>query len=467
MGHILIIDGDRTAGEMLSRVIVSMGHEISWQKSAATGLAAAQSEYFDVVCLDVLLPDGNWLDLMIQIRNLRFGPVVLIMTAHGDPNGAELAINNGAWDYITKPISRDRLKHFIQGALDHRKAKQALYADFTVNRGGIIGKSQALNRAIEDVMKVSSGNANVLIQGETGSGKELFARAVHENSSRSQNRFVTVDCATLPDTIVENLLFGHAKGAFTGANQSTGGLIRQADGGTLFLDEIGELPWHVQKNFLRVLQEKCFMPVGSNKIVKSDFRLVSATNKNLEKMVERREYREDLFFRIGVYTINVPPLRERVEDIDMLLDYYMDKLCRLTGINPKIFTQDYLEIVHKYSWPGNVRELFNSLEHSVASAKMESRLLPIHLPLSIRAKVSRDLIQSELHDETSVQSETDIIRLVGPPPSLKEFRFNIEQVYLQRVINYCGGNRQEACKITGISRTRLFELLKKHALSGT
>ncbi|MDD5167173.1 MAG: sigma-54 dependent transcriptional regulator, partial [Syntrophales bacterium] len=284
MANILIIDDDQMLCNAMSMKFKMMEHRVSCALTLEDGVREANRNSFDVVYLDVRLPDGNGLDALSIIRKMDDPPEVIIMTGSGDPDGAELAIKNGAWDYIEKPSSINNMILPLVRALQYRDVKLATKPSMKLNRDGIIGNSIPMRACLDQVAEASGSNANVLLSGETGTGKELFAWAIHNNSSRSQRNFVVVDCAALSETLVESMLFGHEKGAYTGADKTKEGLIKQADGGTLFLDEVGELPFSIQKSLLRVLQEHRFRPLGSNHEIGSDFRLVAATNRNLDEM---------------------------------------------------------------------------------------------------------------------------------------------------------------------------------------
>ena len=260
----------------------------------------------------------------------------------------------------------------------------------------MVGNCAAIRKCLDIMAEAAQSDASVLIVGETGTGKEVCARAIHDNGPMAARNFVVVDCASLPDTLVESVLFGHEKGAFTGADRSQEGLIRQAHGGTLFLDEIGELPFGLQKTFLRVLQERRFRPVGGKWEVESNFRLVAATNRDLGKLAAEGYFRTDLLFRLTAFTIELPALRERRDDIRDLAVYYMMKICERYTIGTKGFSPEFLEALRAYEWPGNVRELINAMERAIASARHEPTLYPNHLPTEIRAKIARSSVLREL-----------------------------------------------------------------------
>jgi two-component system NtrC family response regulator len=460
MAHILIIDDEIYFTDMLSTMVRNMGHYVSSAYSIEGGLEKISSQPFDVVLLDVHLPDGSGLEILPKLKALPSSPEVIIITGFGDPDGAELAIKNGAWDYIQKPFSTYTMTLLLTRALQYSEAKQSSRILFLLKRDGIIGNSNRMDLCIELLAKAAASDANVLITGETGTGKELFARAIHKNSKRAENNFIIVDCAALPSTIVESLLFGHEKGVFTGADKSREGLIKQADGGTLFLDEVGELPLSTQKTFLRVLHERSFRPLGSKTEVKSDFRLVAATNKNLEDMVLNGSFRNDLLFRLRTISIELPPLREHLEDIKDLIFYYIAKFCERYGNEIKGFSPDFLEALTTYDWPGNIRELVHTLERALAIAHNEPTLFQKHLPTDIRIKLARAGMDLE---ESNVVKKQAVRR--APFLRIEDFRKSKDKEYLQDLMSLVGNNIKEACRLSCLSRSHLYALLKEYNLS--
>ena len=467
MAKILIIDDEEMMCATLSTLVERKKHVASSAMTLKEGIALAASESFDLVFLDVKMPDGNGLDALPTIQASPSTPEVIIMTGFGDPNGAELAIKSGAWDYIEKGFSIKEITLSLERALQYRQEKQE--ADHKrkpvrLKREYIIGSSPALNNCLDLVAQAAESDANVFITGETGTGKELFARAVYENSLRSNEAFVVVDCTSLPETLVESLLFGHEKGSFTGADRAQNGLVRQAHNGTLFLDEIGELPMSLQKSFLRVLQEHRFRPVGANKEIESNFRLIAATNRDLDAMVETGEFRSDLLFRLRTFIIELPTLRERREDIKELARYHIDKFCTQYGLASKGFSPDFLETLMSYPWPGNVREFVNTLERSLTTARFDQTLYPKHLPHNIRVQVRRAEMESDSNVTTAKESQ-----VARSLPKLQEFRDTVyaqaEKEYLQELMGVTGENIPEACRISGLSQSRLYALLKKNAVS--
>lgn len=466
MANILIIDDDKTICDMLSLVVKEMGHEAASAATLHEGALKTDSGLFDVVLLDVNLPDGDGLDALPRIRQSASSPEVIIVTGAGDPDGAELAIKNGAWDYIQKPLLNNEVTLQLSRAIQYREEKQSRTPPVALKREGIIGSGPLIQACLDLLAEAAHSDANVLVVGETGTGKELFATAIHENSFRAGNSFVVVDCAALPATLVESVIFGHEKGAYTGADRAREGLISQAHEGTLFLDEVGELPLPVQKAFLRVLQERRFRPVGGKQEVESHFRLIAATNRDLEHMVASGQFRKDFLFRLRSMTIELPPLREHLEDIKELVVYYMTKLCESYGIATKGFSPDFFETLRQYHWPGNVRELVSTVERALASAYQDPTLFPKHLPTHMRVALTRNAVSKCRHN---TDSSTDRTRLPAEFSTFRDFReagiANLERQYLHDLMLFTQGKIKEACRISGLSRSRFYGLRKKHQIA--
>ena len=468
MAHILIVDDDETMRYSLSQVVRSKGHTAIVARSCREALNQAVQIGVDLVFLDVRLPDGSGLDILPQLVCSAQRPEVIIITGYGDPNGAELAINNGAWDYIEKTDSVHKIALTLERALLYRGKCTPQTEAKPVLRDKIVGSSARLEQCLDLMAKCAAVDANVLLAGETGTGKELFARAIHQNSKRTARSFLTLDCTSLPHTLAESLLFGHCRGAFTGADQDREGLIQQAGGGTLFLDEIGELNLSVQKSFLRVLQEHKLRPLGGKHEISVDFRLIAASNRDLEKMVERGTFRQDLLYRVKSFYIHLPPLRERIEDIEPLVTHYMERFCREMEVSPKQCHPELFETLAAYDWPGNVRELIHAIHYAVSVARQMPILFPNHLPPSIRAKA----IQAKLGKPVTTPEKSAIPaedNASGNLPSLKTVRENeldrIEKRYLKELMAVCDGNIKEACRISGLSQSRLYALLKLHSIA--
>jgi two-component system, NtrC family, response regulator len=458
MANVLIIDDDRDMSDMLSEVVSTMGHSAATAFSLEEGLKAAATEPYQVILLDVRLPDGDGAEKLPTFRSMPSAPEVIIITGFGSRDGAELALTSGAWDYISKTTSLSEIRLTVSRAIkykEHQTKDIGIPQDLKLE--GLLWKSDRMAVCIAHLSQAVKSDANVLITGETGTGKELFAMAIHNNSSRANMNFVTVDCAALPPTLAESLLFGHEKGAFTSADKSVEGLIKQADGGTLFLDEIGELPVVIQKSFLRVLQEHRFRPLGAKGEVESNFRVVAATNRNLDEMISSGKFRQDLLHRIQSIVIQIPPLRKRTEDVIELILHYSKKLCRRYGMSTKNFSPEFLETMAAYGWPGNVRELINCLEWTIAAAGQELTLYPKHLPTNLR-------MNSTYGDkgETIVPDAASLLTLRNARDSAI---METELQYLSRLMDIAKDDFKKACRISGLSSPQLYALMRKHRLT--
>ncbi len=475
MVKILAIDDDDIFCYAIKRVVNRLGHEFFDVPSIADALKIVLTTEFDLILLDVGLPDGSGLDILSTLKQGVPSPEVIIITGAGDAQGAELAILNGAWDYIEKADSTQKLSLTITRALQYR-AEQKKSLDSAqikyLKRESIIGNSLKMKESLDLVAKAAACDANVLITGETGTGKELFASAIHVNSPRNFHELVTIDCASLPENLAENLLFGHKKGVYTGADDNSCGLISMADKGSLFLDEIAELSLPLQKMFLRVLQERKFRPLGGGKEITSDFRLIAATNKNLDQMAEQGFFRKDLLFRIRSLHIQLPELCERKGDIKQLARYYLDFFCDKLKLDSKGVSSDFFEVLSGYSWPGNVRELSSTMEHVVIAALNEPTVFPAHLPKQLRLHVVRSTLTGKKKEGGLPPEETvetvETKDTAEKLPSLANFRGRMakkhEQQYLVNLMNRTT-TIEEACRISGLSRSRLYAILKTHGMS--
>jgi two-component system NtrC family response regulator len=459
MAHILIVDDEKLLCDMVSDKLSSLEHTATCAHTLSNGLKAVSESAFDLVLLDVHLPDGSGLEALSQIKSSKSQPEIIIITGEGDPGGAELAIETGAWDYIEKPLSMREITLQVTRALQYRREKTAFRPAKLLKREGIIGGDPKMEASLEQVVQCAGTDAPVLVTGETGTGKELFARAVHANSSRSKGPFVVLDCTAFPENLVASMLFGHRKGAFTGADQTRGGLILEADKGTLFMDEVGELPLTVQKSFLRVLQEHRFRPVGGQQETVSDFRLVAATNRDLEKMVQGGLFRKDLMYRLRSAIIHLPPLKERKADIYPLALHYMSSFCMRYSMGVKGVSPEFIETLQAYAWPGNVRELVNAIDCAIANAQKHDVLFPMHLPANIRISLKQQTIRTKkaVHAPQTNTMPTD-----APLSSLKASLENAENRYLEALMIHSHGDIQAACRISGLSRSGLYARLKKY-----
>ncbi|MBU4191731.1 MAG: sigma-54 dependent transcriptional regulator, partial [Proteobacteria bacterium] len=419
------------------------------------------------------------LDILPQLMALSDPPEVIILTGRGDPDGAEMAIEGGVWDYLLKPSSVREISLTLGRALKYREEKAGKAESDSLDLSEVVGGSPTIKASFKLMAQAARSDTNVLITGETGTGKELFASTIHQNSRRHGGQFVVVDCAGLTETLVESTLFGHRKGAFTGAQADRIGLIKLADKGTLFLDEVGEMPLSIQKVFLRVLQERTFRPVGDTREQTSDFRLVAATNRDLDAMVEQGQFRADLLFRIKTMRIHLPPLSQRPEDIRALALFQVIRLCEHYGMEKKNFGSNFFTTLESYSWPGNVRELFNILERAVIEAGQERTIYAMHLPRALRIEVAKAQIErmTGSHVVTVGSGLVDgvSVRKIGQEifedifdqalPSLREFKGTAEKVYLGELIRQSAGDLAQILNVSGLSRSHLYSLLKKYGLS--
>lgn len=467
MQRILIIEPSTEFCSDLSGTLAHFGYEAMCAHSLEEGLGKLKTSSLCFVVLNANMPDGKGIEVIARIKQESASSEVVIITDSPSADEAEEAIKNGAWEYLEKPLAAGSLASLIDRAVKIRSQKvSGLTRVESVEKRfeGIIGGSPQLRACLDIVARAANSDANVLIKGETGTGKELIAWAIHRNSPRVDGNFVVVDCAALPETLVESTLLGHEKGAYTSADKAQSGLIKQADGGTLFLDEVGELPLSVQKSFLRVLEERKFRPIGGKDEIQSDFRLISASNRNLDEMAQNGEFREDLLYRIRSFGIEVPPLRQRKEDIRSLVVYYMPKICERLGIGIKEISPEFYESLLRYSWPGNVRELVNSLERALVAGREEQILLPQHLPTYFRIHLARSSVQHKSTPGSAGEDNfTDSLPIL---PTLQAARNSAseqaEHEYLQKLISLTNGDISEACRISKVSRSRLYTLLKKH-----
>ncbi len=472
MANILIIDDEEYIRDILSVRVEGLNHSASSAATIRQGMKLLKKEKFDLVFLDVKLPDGNGLDLLQTIQQIPSRPEVIIITAVGNLQGAEIAIKNGAWDYLNKPLKKEDIILRIDRALAYRKAKKK-GKPVVIETESIIGKSTALKKCLEQIAHCVSGRSNVLLSGETGTGKEIFAKAIHDNCSLTGNNFIVVDCAAMPKTLAESVLFGHIKGAFTGADKASDGLVADADKGTLFLDEIGELPLSLQTTFLRVLQEKKYRPVGSSKEKQSDFRLISATNRDLDQMVSHGTFRRDLLHRIRTSHIELPPLRKRKADIEDLSVFYIKDICVKHNLKAKVLLPETFDFLESYDWPGNVRELIHTIEQTILNDLESPFLYPYSLPDNIRLNFLKQGLptqQNLVHQVENDALKTLLFSIIDKdtPPNLKDLRNlfldKIEKVYLKRILSKNGWDIKTTAKILGVGNNRVYVLIKKHDL---
>lgn len=462
MTKILIVDDDQVFSAPFVSYLADEGHQCHVAENLSDGLRMAAENDYDIVFLDVLLPDASGLEGISEFKQVDSSPEIIVVTGKGDSTGAEIALKNGAWDYLEKPPSYSDIRLIINRALRYRDNKYQANYQHNLNRDFIIGNDVKLRDCLDTVAKAAKSDGNVLITGETGTGKELIAKAVHINSKRAIRNFVTVDCTNIPVNLAENLLFGHVRGVFTGADKDSEGLIKQADGGTLFLDEIADLPLSAQKSLLGALQNKKIRPLGAKNEINCDFRVISATNKDLIAMQADDSFRKDLYYRLVAYHIHLPPLKKRFEDIKLLTRHYNVKICKEFGIDTKGVSDDFTQALIRYEWPGNIRELINVLHTTISNAINEPMLYPHHLPVGVRIHLRKTSLKGQ-------PEKTALIPPGIPAPdspvlsSLKAFRKSAEAKYLDELIKISGGNAKKACDIAKVSRSGLYQLLEKHA----
>jgi len=443
--NILLIEDDEILRITISDSLKKMGWPVTAAEDGQEGLNLIKKNNFDIVISDIRLPKINGIDVLKEIKNYYPNTEVIMITAFGNIEDAVGIIKFGAYDYITKPFHTDDLIFRIKKIIDY----QTLKNDYAALKNqcddhsllNIIGKSNMMQGVFDLIERVSKVDSNILITGESGTGKGLVAKIIHLKSKRAKNPFIKVSCAALPETLLESELFGHEKGSFTGAIKRRYGRFEMAKDGTIFLDEVGEIPMSIQVKLLRAIQESEFERIGGEETIKVDVRIISATRKNLEKAIEDGEFREDLYYRLKVIPIHIPPLRERKEDIPILVDYFIKrfnkKLSRLVEI-----TSEALKCLLDYDFPGNVRELENIIERSVALSTSDT----------INAY---DIVMAVEKDGFISLRDEDI-------PSLKDVISKTEMTHLMKVLEKTNWNRIKAAKILGISRKNLWEKLKAY-----
>lgn len=455
---LLIIDDDDSVVKTMQRFFSRMDIKVQTASCLRDGLEKIEHNDFDVVFLDVNLPDGNGIEQIGRILDRKIPPQIIIMTAYPDQDGAALAIENGVWDYLEKPVSSKNILLQLKRALEFQAQKRQIAEIAKFEAPGIISRCRSMQACLDQAAQIAASDANVIITGETGTGKELFARAIHENSARRNGSFIVVDCSVLTENLIESALFGHERGAFTSADKRRQGLISLAHGGTLFLDEVGELPPSMQSSFLRVLEEKRFRPIGSGQEIHSDFRVICATNRNLEQMAADGLFRTDLLYRLKSFVLKLPALRDRKEDILPIAENQIRTSCEMQTLPVKDLTPDFIDTLLKYDWPGNVRELINTVRACVAQAQFEKTLFAFHLPHGIRAKVIRRAIE-----KTHPPVEAAVAGSLPDVESLtyKAFMDKAETAYLQALYSRFNGDIQTLVKQSGISRAALYKKLKQ------
>ncbi|MCH9688929.1 MAG: sigma-54 dependent transcriptional regulator [Deltaproteobacteria bacterium] len=447
-GRVLIVDDDDDLRALLVAGLTAQNYECIGCASAEKGLAALTEGRFDLILADINLPGMNGIEFCSRVVEDRPDQVVMVMTAFGSMKSAIAAIRAGAYDYITKPLDVDavglRISRVVRECRIRDEARR-LRAVVNVREsyGGLLGASPAMRKIYDLLERVSDSEASVLVTGESGTGKELVARAVHDNSPRREGAFVAVNCSAVPENLLESELFGHAKGSFTDARNDRTGLFSQANGGTLFLDEIGEIPLSMQPKLLRALEERKVRPVGTNVEIDIDVRIVAATNRDLEAAVEDGRFREDLFFRVNVIHVDLPPLRSRGTDILSLAQHFLGRYALQAGKEVHGISPSAAQRLCDYDWPGNVRELRNCLERAVALTRFT------------------DVAVEDLPERVAKYRRSHVVVAADDPTELVPME-EVERRYILRVVETVGGNKTMASKILGLDRKTLYRKLERY-----
>ena len=447
-GRVLVVDDDQAACELLELTLGKLGHEVSYRSSGEDALELVADEDFDAILTDLNMTGITGIELCERILAIRSDVPVVVITGEATVEAAVGAIRAGAYDFITKPVDTKLLGLTVSRAIQHRRLREEVKrlrktATDEQGFGSILGQSRAMKRVFDLVTRVADSDASTLIVGESGTGKELVARAIHQRSRRKDGPFLAVNCAAMPGTLLESELFGHARGAFTDAKAAHTGLFVQANGGTLFLDEIGEMPVEMQPKLLRALQERRVRPVGGSTETTFDARIVTATNRDLDNEVAERRFREDLFYRINVVRIDVPPLRERDGDVLLLAPSFVERFGARSGKQVRGISAAALGKLAAYDWPGNVRELENCMERAVALLRFDEVTVD-DLP---------EKIQSYRSDRVVVAAG-DLDEVV----SLDE----LERRYILKVLALCGGNKSRAADLLGLDRRTLYRRIERY-----
>src|SRR5271165_6950438 len=438
-GKLLIVDDELSVRDSLAKWFAEEGYDVAAAESANDALTRVAEQTFDVALVDIKMRGTDGIELQRRLHEIYPDMLVIIMTGYASVETAIAALKNGAYDYVNKPLDPDELAHLVAKAMAHRQVQEEnIRLKETVaeiaHPSEIIGQSAAMKRLFEAIETVGPTDATVLITGESGTGKELVARAIHAASNRRFHAMVVIHCGALTESLLESELFGHEKGAFTGAQYRKKGKFEIAEGGTVFLDEIGDISLKTQTDLLRVLQEREITRVGGNQTIKVDFRIVAATNKNLELLIEEGKFRPDLFYRLNVFHIEIPPLRESREDIPLLVDHFARKFSREMSKKITRVSPGAMNALQQYNWPGNVRELENAVERAMVVAQ-----------------------EPELREQDFVLKSKNSTAL-GEARSLED----VERAHILRVLEECGGNQTHAAETLGIDRVTLHHKLKKY-----
>jgi two-component system response regulator PilR (NtrC family) len=440
MVKILVLDDDKGMREFLEIMLTREGYDVTCFDDGTKALTRCRKENYDLILTDLKMPKLNGIDFLKSLKDISPETMVILITAYASPETAVLAMKEGAYDYIEKDFDIETLKEIIKSALDKKGIKKS-DAEFIkqvedgVSFNGMIGKSREMLKVYSIIKKIAPTTANVLILGESGTGKELVAKSIHENSLRKDQPFVVLNCGGIPDTLLETELFGHMKGAFTGAYADKAGLLTIAEGGTVFMDEIGELPPYLQVKLLRVVQEKTFRCVGGTKDIKADVRLISATNQNLEEKVKNGTFREDLFFRLNVIPMHLPPLRDRKEDIPVLVKYFIEKYSTEFGKEIKTISSYAMDLLKNYAFPGNVRELQNIIERSVAM-ETSNIILPENLSFQ--------------EDQLGIRNKDDFT-IPNEGIHLNDELVAYEKLLIEKALQKANGSKTKAAELLNVS----------------
>ena len=447
-GNILIVDDEQKLRTLLARIISLEGFEVTEACDCKTALKKLEQVEIDVIICDVKLPDGSGVDLAKQIKDKYPGVEIILLTAYGNISDGVQAIKNGAFDYITKGDDNNKIIPLVYNAINKvLLTKKVIRLEKLLGNKtsfeNVLGKSKIIKAAISSAEKVSVTDATVLLTGETGTGKEVFAQAIHFNSPRSKNNFIAINCSAFSKELLENELFGHKAGAFTGALKDTKGIFEEANNGTVFLDEIGEMAVELQAKLLRVLENGEYLKVGDSKVTKVNVRIIAATNRNLQKEIAAGNFREDLFYRIAVFQIPLPALRERVIDIEELSNYFLKVITKKIGNKVQAISPDYLSLLKQHLWNGNIRELKNVIERSVI--------------LSDSNEITTDSLPPEFHTKNPLN---------GTDNQLSAFDLaSAEKIHIQKVINYTNGNKTETARLLNIALTTLYRKLDEYKIN--
>ena len=471
---ILVVDDTPALLEMVKEFLEAEGYAVKTAISGEAALQAMEQEKPDLVIMDIRMPGIRGLDALSEIKKKDPQATVIMMTAYGTTQTAIEAMKRGAYDYITKPFKNEEVKALIKKALEVgrlMKEKVSLSADVDNLDGAcIIGKSFPMLEIYKTIGKVAESSATVAIRGESGTGKELVARAIFQNSLRKNKPFLAVNCAAIPESLLESELFGHVKGSFTGAINKRIGKFEQCDGGTIFLDEIGDMSLSTQAKILRVLQEYTFQPVGSEETVGVDVRVITSTNKDLWVAIEQGQFREDLYYRLKVVTIYMPPLRQRKEDIPLLVDYFLQKFAREFNKNAKKIHPDAMNFLSEYNWPGNVRELENAVQTAVVMGKKEILFLE-DFPVSPAGPKAPAPAPAQEAVDSYDSLVKELLALILKDHSIfldsgryKKMNNSLEKALIEAVLSSNNKNQAQSAKVLGISRNTLRTRMKEYGL---